>query len=203
MNLIVALCKSNNGIGNGGQIPQMLRNDLKNFQQITIKTFKPHTKNMVVMGRKTWDSLQNKSKPLKNRINVVLTRNTSASFKKEIEAYKDTYVKNNFSEILEVSELNDKYNLSNIFIIGGEAIYKQALESGKVSKIYITEIYKDFECDTFFPKISEEDYKLTYVSKFYSENNIKYSDVSGKTLKILPVLLLDDEIFIYDNNFFL
>ena len=37
---------------------------------------------------------------------------------------------------------------------------------------------------------------------FYSQNNIKYSDVSGKILKILPVLLLNDEIFIYDNNFF-
>ena len=37
---------------------------------------------------------------------------------------------------------------------------------------------------------------------FYNQNNIKYSDVSGKILKILPVLLLNDEIFIYDNNFF-
>ena len=37
---------------------------------------------------------------------------------------------------------------------------------------------------------------------FYSQNNIKYSDVSGKILKILPILLLKDEIFIYDNNYF-
>ena len=45
-------------------------------------------------------------------------------------------------------------------------------------------------------------FKRDKMYNFYSENNIKYSDVSGKTLKILPVLLLDDEIFIYDNNFF-
>ena len=70
--------------------------------------------------------------------------------------------------------MNDKYNLSNIFIIGGEAIYKQALDSGKVTEIYYIEIYDDFECDTFFPNISTDDYKLTYVSKFYSENNIYY-----------------------------
>ena len=38
---------------------------------------------------------------------------------------------------------------------------------------------------------------------FYSQNNIRYSDVSGKILKILPVLLLNEEIYIYDNNFFL
>ena len=37
---------------------------------------------------------------------------------------------------------------------------------------------------------------------FYSQNNIRYSDVSGKILKILPVLILDDEIYIYDNNYF-
>ena len=174
MNLIVAFCKSNNGIGMDGQIPWMLRNDLKNFQQITIKTFKPNTKNMVVMGRKTWESLPIKSKPLKNRINVVLTRNTDPSFKKEIESCKDTYVKNNFNDILEVSDLNEQFNLSNVFIIGGEAIYKQALESGKVKKIYVTEIYENFDCDTFFPSVSEIDFNLTYVSKFYSENNIYY-----------------------------
>ena len=75
MNLIVALCKSNNGIGFENGIHDRLSNDLKNFQQITIKTFKPNTKNMLVMGRKTWDSLPVKSKPLKNRLNVILTKN--------------------------------------------------------------------------------------------------------------------------------
>ena len=45
-------------------------------------------------------------------------------------------------------------------------------------------------------------FKRDKMYNFYSKNNIKYSDVSGKTLKILPVLLLNDEIFIYDNNFF-
>ena len=51
MNLIVALCKSNNGIGNAGKI-RMIKNDLKNFQQITIKTFKPHTKKYGSYGKK-------------------------------------------------------------------------------------------------------------------------------------------------------
>ena len=45
-------------------------------------------------------------------------------------------------------------------------------------------------------------FKRDKMYNFYSKNNIKYSDVSGKILKILPVLLLNDEIFIYDNNFF-
>ena len=45
-------------------------------------------------------------------------------------------------------------------------------------------------------------FKRDKMYNFYSRNNIKYSDVSGKILKILPVLILDDEIYIYDNNYF-
>ena len=174
MNLIVAYCKKNNGIGFENKIPWLLKNDLKNFQLITTKSFNDHTKNMVVMGRKTWESLPDKHKPLKNRINIVLTRNKDLKLKYEIESHKDTHVKYDFNEILEVVKLNKHFNISSIFIIGGETLYKMALESKEVSKIYVTEIYKDFECDTFFPKIDKDDFKLTYISKFYSENNIYY-----------------------------
>jgi len=174
MNVIVAYCKNNNGIGNNNKIPWFLKNDLKNFQQITSKTFKSYTKNMVVMGRKTWDSIPDKHKPLKNRLNVVLTRNKDVRLKHEIESYKDTIVKYDFNDILEVAKLNKNFNISNIFIIGGESLYKLALESDSISKIYITEVYEYYECDTFFHKIDKEKYKLSYISKFYSENNIYY-----------------------------
>ena len=174
MNVIVAYCKSNNGIGNEQTIPWLLKNDLKNFQQITIKTFKQNTKNVIVMGRKTWESLPEKSKPLKNRISIVLTNNKSKELVNKIQSYKDTFVKHSFDEILDISKLNDQFNVSNIFIIGGESIYKRALESDCVSKIYVTEVYKNFDCDTYFPKIDTEKFKLSYVSKFNSENNIYY-----------------------------
>jgi dihydrofolate reductase / thymidylate synthase len=174
MNIIVANCKKNNGIGKNNKIPWFLKNDLKNFQQITSKTFKPYTKNMVVMGRKTWDSIPDKHKPLKNRLNVVLTHNKDVRLKHKIESYKDTIVKYDFNEILEVAKLNMDFNISNIFIIGGESLYKMALESENISKIYVTEVYDDYECDTFFPQIDKEKYKLSYISNFYSENNIYY-----------------------------
>ena len=45
-------------------------------------------------------------------------------------------------------------------------------------------------------------FKRDKMYNFYNQNNIKYSDISGKTLKILPVLLIDNDVFIYDNNFF-
>ena len=164
MNIIVALNKKNNGIGMNNKIPWNISNDLKNFQQITSKTFKDNTKNMVVMGHNTWKSIPTTHKPLKNRINIVLTRNTDVKLKHSIESNKDTFVKHNFDEIIEVSKLNLNYNISNIFIIGGETIYKMALETNLVSKIYVTEIYQDYECDTFFPKIDSNKYNLTYIS---------------------------------------
>ena len=172
MNVIVAYCKINNGIGMNNKIPWFLTNDLKNFQQITSKTFKPYTKNMIVMGRKTWDSITAKNKPLKNRINVVLTRNKDVRLKHEIESFKDTFVKYDFNEILEVAKLNNEFNISNIFIIGGESIYKMALESENISNIYVTEVYEEYECDTVFPQIDRDKYILSNISNLYSENNI-------------------------------
>ena len=59
---------------------------------------------------------------------------------------------------------------------------------------------KDFSMQNF--ELINLYFKRDKMYNFYSQNNIKYSDVSGKILKILPVLLLNDEIFIYDNNFF-
>ena len=187
MNIIVALNKKNNGIGMNNKIPWNISNDLKNFQQITSKTFKDNTKNMVVMGHNTWKSIPTTHKPLKNRINIVLTRNTDVKLKHSIESNKDTFVKHNFDEIIEVSKLNLNYNISNIFIIGGETIYKMALETNLVSKIYVTEIYQDYECDTFFPKIDSNKYNLTYISKFYNENNnyYRYTEYINNQNKII------------------
>jgi dihydrofolate reductase / thymidylate synthase len=199
MNVIVAYCKKNNGIGCDNKIPWFLKNDLKNFQQITSKTFKPYTKNMIVMGRKTWDSIPAKNKPLKNRINVVLTRNKDVRLKHEIESNKDTIVKYDFNEILEVVKLNKDFNISNIFIIGGESIYKMALESEHISKIYVTEIYEEYECDTFFPKIDKEKYKLSYISNFYSENNIyyRYLEYSNKNnVSLVPWVNTEEQKYL-------
>ena len=55
---------------------------------------------------------------------------------------------------------------------------------------------QDFEVINLF-------FKRDKMYNYYSQNNIKYSDVSGKTLNILPVLIIEDKIFIYDNNFFI
>jgi len=202
MNIIVAYCKTNNGIGFNNKLPWVLKNDLKNFQLITSKTVKSYTKNLVVMGRKTWESIPNKSKPLNNRINIILTHNKSSELKTKIESYKDTYVKYDFDDIIKTCELNSEYNISNIFIIGGETIYKKAVESNYVSKIYVTEIYNTFECDTYFPKIDNSKYVLSYISKFNCENNIyyRYLEYNKKTQNTIEWKNIPEEIYLKTLN---
>jgi dihydrofolate reductase / thymidylate synthase len=157
MNLIVAYSKKNHGIGNNNSLPWNLKNELKYFKKIT-STNKNNLENVIVMGRNTWNSLP--KKPLPNRINVVITKTpipNVITYQNLENFYKD-------------------YKDKEIYIIGGKMLYMDALNKEYIKKIYITEIYKEFECDTFFPVISNE-FKLIDVSEFQEENNIYYRNL--------------------------
>lgn len=130
----------NRVIGNNNELIWKLSSDLKRFKELT-------TNNPVIMGRKTYESI---GRPLPNRRNIVITRNTEYS----VEG----------CEI--VSSLEEALLLTNndCFIIGGGEIYKQSLEVA--DKIYLTLVNKEFEGDTTFPelddkwaKISRKDFK--------------------------------------------
>ena len=130
MNIIVAL-DINNGIGKNGKIPWNYPIDLQNFRKITIH-------NTVLMGRKTWDSLPITVKPLAFRLNIVLTRNKKLKFSKQVIVIHDF-------ESIPWDKIQGK-----LFIIGGQDIYKHALE--QCDRIYCTKIYNDYNCDRFFPE---------------------------------------------------
>ena len=73
--LVLAVSLPEFGIGANGKLPWHLPEDMKHFKQITSNTIDSSKRNAVIMGRKTWDSIPSKFKPLQNRLNVVLTRN--------------------------------------------------------------------------------------------------------------------------------
>ncbi len=87
VNLIVAGCKVLGketkvyGIGNKGQLPWRLKNEMKFFAKMTTTTKDTSKKNAVIMGRKTWESIPEKFRPLKNRFNLILTRNATYDLK--------------------------------------------------------------------------------------------------------------------------
>ena len=165
-NLIVAYTQER-GIGFNNSLPWFIKKDLNYFKTITSNIPKDDNNtnkikyfNAVIMGRKTWDSINSKYKPLSDRINIILTNNQ--------ELYNDksniNIIYTNFENLNDsILEFNNKHHttdndeiiqIATNFIIGGETIYKQALDKLDINKIYITEIYSKnkIQCDTYFPK---------------------------------------------------
>jgi len=163
MNIIVAVCK-NNGIGKNNTLPWSLKQDLKYFKYKTIG----NRNNVVAMGHNTFKSL---NKTLPKRKNIIFTmKNDYSLFKlNQKNNINDNPIYFNNVDTFKKYVNKKKYNCT--WIIGGEQIYNTFIND--VDKIYLTQIYKDFECDTFFPDIPTH-FSLTKVSPIINENNIKY-----------------------------
>lgn len=128
---------SNRIIGRNNDLPWHLPDDMKYFQTKT----KGH---IVVMGRKNYDSLPPKFKPLPNRTNIVLTRNTA------FEA-DDCLI---FDKMDDAINYAKNANESELFIIGGGEIYKESIDFA--DRVYLTEINTTLDGDTHFPEIDED-----------------------------------------------
>ena len=165
---IVVALDSDHGIGKDGKLPWHLPGDFKHFKEITCTTEDHSKKNVVMMGRKTWESLHAKFKPLPDRINVVLTRNKDLSLPSGVlraENFKQ------FFSLLTTKKLIVKFE--KIFVIGGEQIFQEALKYPICQKIYATHILKSFHCDTFFPAFKDQ-FEAEKSSPPICENSINY-----------------------------
>lgn len=130
------------GIGYQNKLLVSIPSDMKFFRQTT-------TGKVVVMGRKTLESFPN-GLPLKNRVNIVLTKNRNYDVKGAVIVHSE-------KELLE--ELK-KYNSDDIFVIGGESIYRMMLPY--LDLIYVTKIERTFQADTFFPDLDAmEEWEMT------------------------------------------
>lgn len=145
ISIIVAIGK-NQVIGKNNQLIWHLPKDMKFFMDTTMDT-------VVIMGRKNYESIPKKYRPLKNRKNVIITRNKS--YKAE-----GCIVVNSIGESLEV--LNNIEN-KEVFVIGGGEIYKKFLEKGLIDRMYITHIDEYFDGDTFFPEVNYESWKCSEI----------------------------------------
>lgn len=147
---IIAAIGKNNVIGSEGRLPWRIRGDMKRFVSLT----KGKT---VVMGRRTYESI---GKPLKDRTNIILTRNTD--FKAE-----GCTVVNSVEEVFEI--IDDKHE---IIIIGGASIYKQFLP--KAQKMYLTIINHNFEGDVFFPYFDKNEWLEKSVEEHKKDSDNPY-----------------------------
>ena len=161
---LVVACDLNRGIGKENGLPWRLPGDMKHFRDLTSTVENSQKRNAVLMGRKTWESIPPKFRPLANRVNVVLTRN--AAYDLDLQAITAESIE---SAIEKLSELEiEKY-----FIIGGAHLYEQAVHHSSCNFLYLTEIDEIFQCDVFFPSF-EPLFTLISTSKTFDENGIRY-----------------------------
>lgn len=137
---LIAGISQNNCIGKNGQLPWHIPEDLKHFREVTAGK-------IVLMGRKTWESLPEKFRPLPNRINIVITRQTDYSVPTGVEVYAT------------IDEAVAAHPNEEIMVIGGAEIYKQTID--KAEKLYMTHINQAVDGDAFFPTIDLTIWKET------------------------------------------
>ena len=153
---IIVAASTNNVIGKDNDLAWKLPIDMNFFKETTKGYY-------VIMGRKNFESIPHKYRPLPNRENIIITR-------KKNYQLEGCLVSNSIKEALEIPRKN---NENEAFIIGGGEIYKLALEQRLVDRVYLTRVHHDFEGDTFFPKL---DNSWLEVSKkeFYKDEKHKY-----------------------------
>ena len=149
---LIAALSNNSVIGVKGKIPWELKEDLIHFKKITLGS-------AIIMGRKTFESI---GKPLKERLNIVMTRNPKGLDGIEEVSSMESAIKVglNFSE--------------NIFVIGGQSIYETFLPIS--TKMYLTFINIEVSGDTFFPKWDKNEWEE--VSRESFKNEMKEIDYS-------------------------
>lgn len=148
-------------IGFNNQLPWRLKDDLRHFKKQTLR-------HPIIMGRKTWDSLP--MQPLTNRTNIVMTRNP------ELEVVKNVILKGglvadspgNAILLAKVQRPN-----SEMFVIGGEQIYRTFLDAGLVDRVLASEVHGRHQGDAFFPPL--EGWEKGLLETYDSFNIVEYT----------------------------
>ncbi|HBB27325.1 TPA: dihydrofolate reductase [Candidatus Gracilibacteria bacterium] len=150
--ILIAAMADNRVIGNKGQLPWHLPEDLQNFKRLT-------TGGVIIMGRKTYESI---GRPLPNRRNIVLS---SQGIEKEgIEA---------FPTIPEMLGVLENEGIDKVFIIGGQKIYEEFLKMQLVDEVWLSKIPGHYEGDVFLAEF-EKNFEKQKVEQFETFQFIRY-----------------------------
>ena len=157
MTAIIVAYDKNRLIGKEGGMPWYIPGELKRFRQLT-------ENNVVIMGRKTYESLAG---PLPGRINIVLSRS-------ENYTGENLYTAKNLTDALALAK--EKWPEKDIYIGGGANLYAQTLDIADV--LYITEIEAEFEGDTYFPAFDES--LFVKETESHHQSTVPYTYVTYK-----------------------
>lgn len=174
--IMIAAVASKGVIGKDNKLPWRIPEDLRHFSDMT-------TGNIVIMGRKTFESLG--EKPLPNRINIVISskypngslkyfENTKHLLRKQFVAFFQ-----NLHEAIEYCHTLTAITKRDVpvYIIGGRRLYEAGLDFA--SKIILTEIQREYDGDTFFPEMDKNWWYSVNTQPGFSENeNVQFNIVT-------------------------
>lgn len=162
---IIVAMDEKRGIGKDGKLPWHIPAELQHFAKTTRTTNFPEQKNAVIMGRKSWDSIPDKFRPLPGRLNIVLTRQADFAVP---------------AEVLTAASLQDAlaqastHRAEHTFVIGGGHVFEEALRHPACTELLVTEVDGDFECDTFFPAIDPAGFLKKATSDTHQDAGIEF-----------------------------
>ena len=201
--VVVAATKGEMGIGYQGGLPWNLPKDMAYFKAVTAQVNEPGTKNAVVMGRKTWESIPAKFRPLPGRVNVVLSRgDTLVEAGSENSAPvngggkpqvlpEGVFLRPSLDAALELlSESEHESGVEKVFVIGGAQVYAEAMKSPHCQALHLTEVTppvdepEKYKCDAFLPAIDPAKFKL-----YASAKPVREKD--GATVQFLTYFGVD------------
>ena len=156
---IICAVDSKEGIGKDNRLPWRLSEESTWFREVTTRRRWPRTKNVVIMGRKTWQSLPENRRPLPDRTNIVIS--TTITVPDGVVVAKD------LEEAL--SKAWGTPLVGEVFVIGGAQVYATALQHPALRDVYLTTIEHDYGCDTFFRVPAE--FTVTETSETYTEKD--------------------------------
>lgn len=199
--IVVAATADGLGIGKDGVLPWKLPGDMAYFKQITTQTKAEGKRNAVVMGRRTWESIPEKFRPLKGRLNIVLSRSAGGDTQQEADVQ---YFRSLQEALAYLNEPQQLSKIESVFVIGGGQVYREAVDLDSCTAIHITEVQAQFECDTYFPPISPERFRLWSASRPCRDGDVTYSflcytrkDSGPETVDLLPSIASRHEEYQY------
>ncbi len=164
---LIAAIAQNNAIGKNNDLLWHLPADMQHFKRTTEGC-------TVITGRKNYESIPERFRPLPNRINIVVTRNENYNA-------PGANVVSSLEAALQLAEQSDE---GEVFIIGGGEIYSQSINLA--NKLYITKVFHNFDGDTYFPKIDTLLWKLTKCSDINTDekSQLQYQFIEYEKINI-------------------
>ncbi len=163
---IITAMDLNNGISRGGELPWYLPADLDYFMKTTTATDDTEKQNALIFDQEAWQQLPLARRPLQDRINIVVGDTPDTDLPDDVLEFV------NLDNALEALSTSSK--IENIFVMGGPKLFQEAVIHDALSRIYVTKVEEDFDCDQHFPDQIPDNFEVITATEIMEDNDLEY-----------------------------